>query len=61
MRRPKTKNEKTWNDADRKYVRAKRRSTNLPDSWDDKILSTIGNKSWKTKSKNRFQHSIKEN
>lgn len=49
MRRPKTQNERRQNCSE--DVRGKRKSTSVPTSWDDKIRSDIGDKSWKRNKK----------
>ena len=59
FRTPKTKNEKSQWDEDKEFVRAKRRASNLPDAWTDLRYSKRKDKSWKVRTKKRFQHKIK--
>lgn len=51
MKKPKTTQERRMSLAcDRKYVRGKRSFCNLPESWDDYVISAIYNKrDWKKK------------
>lgn len=48
--------ERIWNCAHDKYVRAKRKHNNLLSSWDDKVPSRLVVTSWKDRSKKRKQY-----
>ena len=55
MRQPKTTQERRWSYAHGKFVRAKRKSKNLPQAWDDKWVSTMRNRCWKNYRKRQYK------
>lgn len=55
FRRPRTTQERRWNEAHRKYVRGRRSPKLLPTTWDDMYKSSVDSRSWKDKFKKRRQ------
>ena len=55
FRRPRTTQERKWNEAHQKYVRGRRSPKLLPTTWDDQFNSRGDSRSWKDKFKKRRQ------
>jgi hypothetical protein len=55
FRRPRTTQERRWNEAHRKYVRGRRSPKLIPCCWEDQFKSRGESKSWKDKFKKRHQ------
>lgn len=53
-RHPRTTQESRMSIRDKKYVRAKRRKSNLPNAWDDNFVRR--EKSWKSRTKRKHQY-----
>lgn len=55
FRRPRTTQERRWNEAHRKFVRGRRSPKMIPSAWEDQYKKAVQSKSWKNKFKKRKQ------
>lgn len=55
FRRPRTTQERRWNEAHRKFVRGRRSPKIIPSAWEDLYKSAVDSKSWKNKFKKKKQ------